>query len=217
MVLESSSPSLCPTSNPVFPPPASLLEEVVAATPLSRAASLAFAIQRCGADGALMTIMPRAERREFGRPSLHGVAALRSGPLLMVVTLSLADALWAMEQALKSGALSGVIGVIEGASLTQTRRLDFAARDGATPAVLLRARGGGLSAARRRWRIGALPGLGHPHDAAAPGAPRLYAELLRQRDGPPAAWVLDHDPVHGFAVAARLAADGARQAGRRAA
>ena len=217
MSAETSVGSSCVPSREPFPLPQSLLEEVVAAAPFGQAASLAFAIGRCHAAGTAMVVMPRGERREFGRPSLHGVSALRTGPLLMIVTPTAADALWAMEQALKSGALAGVIGVIEAASLTQTRRLDFAARDGATPALLLRARGGGLSAARRRWRIAACAARAHPFDAAAPGAARLWAQLVRQRDGPPGEWLLDTHADGGFAVAAALAADRPREIGRRAA
>ena len=196
-----------------------VLEEMVAASPLGSASSLAFALSRCAPLRPVMAVVPVAERREFGRPSVHGVVPWRPGsPLLMVMPRTVAEALWTMEQALKSGALGGVIGIIEGATFTQTRRLDFAARDGGTFGALLRTRSGGLSAARRRWRIGALPSPVHPFDAAAPGAPRLLAELVRQRDGPPGSWILDHDPATGgFAVAAGVAADSALQIGRRAA
>ncbi len=191
---------------------------MVATTPLNRAASLAFALDRCLSGKPLLIVLPRAETREFGRPSLHGVAALRPGtPLLMVVPVRTIDALWTMEQALKSGALGGVVGVIEEATLTQTRRLDFAARDGDTPAMLLRSNGGGLSAARRRWRVAALPSAANPYDAAAPGAVRMLAELVRQRDGPPGDWILEAVPGGGFAVVPGLAADRLDPAERRAA
>ncbi len=196
-----------------------VLEEIVAESPINRAASLAFALSRCAPGKPVMIVVPKAERREFGRPSVHGVAPWRPGSaLLMVVPTTLADALWTMEQALKSGALGGVLGVIEGANLTQTRRLDFAARDGGSFAALLRCRGGDLSAARRRWRIEALPSAPHPFDAAAPGPVRVSAMLVRQRDGPPAAWVLEHDPAtSGFVVVPGLAADRLRPVTRRAA
>ena len=216
LVSRSLPPCVSPRD---FPMPQPLLEEIVAAAPQSRAASLAFALLRCRPAAPVMTILPRAARREFGRPGLHGILRLRAdAQLLMVVPQTLAEALWAMEQALKSGALGGVIGVIEGATLTQSRRLDYAARDGGTPALLLRTREGGLSAARRRWRIASLPSAANPFDAAAPGALRLHAELVRARDRPPGAWVLDHDPATGgIAVAAALAADRPREIARRAA
>lgn len=200
-----------------FPLPLSVLEEVVAATPLNRAASFAFALSRCVAERPVMVVLPMAEAREYGRPGVFGIAALRQGsPLLLVSPRTVAEALWTMEQALKSGALGGVLGMVEGATLTQSRRLDFAARDGGTFAGLLRVRGDGLSAARRRWRIAALPSLANPLDPAAPGTVRLHAELLRQRDGPPGDWVLEHT-AGGFAVAAGLAAERPRADQRRAA
>jgi len=191
---------------------------MVAATPLNRAASLTFALDRSTPGKPLLIVLPQSEAREFGRPSLHGIAALRPGtPLLLVAPTKAIDALWTMEQALKSGALGGVIGVIEGATLTQTRRLDFAARDGGTPAMLLRPTGGGLSAARRRWRVAALPSAANPDDAAAPGAARLLAELVRQRDGPPGDWILEAMPGGGLAVVPGLAAGRLDPAERRAA
>lgn len=207
-----------PSCRPL-PVPLPLLEECVAALPLNRAASLAFALSRCRGDAPLMLVVQSGERRELGRPSLHGIARLWPGtPLLLVVPRDASAALWAMEQALKSGSLGGVVGAIDSAGMTQTRRLDFAARDGGTPAVLLRARSGGLSAARRRWRIAAAPSGLNMFDTAAPGVSRLHAELVRQRDGPPGEWLLDLDLATGrVAVAAGLAADGARTDARRAA
>ena len=206
-------------SNPpcrALPEPLPVLEEIVA-SPLNGAAALAFALSRCGAGKPVLLVMPRAELLEFGRPSVHGVAAMMPAtPLLMVAPKTANDALWTLEQALKSGALGGVLGVVEGATLTQTRRLDFAARDGGTFAALLRRRGDGLSAARRRWRIAALPSAPNPHDAQAPGAVRLRAELVRQRDGPPGEWQLDYAPG-GFAVVAGLAAERLDTGERRAA
>lgn len=214
----SLSSLVLPSCRP-FPEPLPVLEEIVAATPLNRAASFAFALSRCGAGKPVMCIFTRSALRESGRPSVHGVAPCLPGSApLMVVTRTAAEALWAMEQALKSGVLGGVLGAIEGATLTQSRRLDFAARDGATPGLILRDRSGGLSAARRRWRIAALPSAANPLDAQAPGAVRLLAELVRQRDGPPGEWILEHDAATGgLAVAAGLAADRSREGERRAA
>ncbi len=204
-----ASPRPCSTADLPgdFPAACALLEEAVAAQPANRAASLAFACLRCDPARALLIVVPAGQAREFGRPSLHGLGW--SGEVLMAMPRGEADALWVMEQGLKSAALGGVIGIVEGATLTQTRRLDFAARGGATPAILLRARGDGLSAAWRRWRIAACPSAANPDDPLAPGAARLHATLVRQRGGPPGDWLLDLDAAGGVAVATRLAADGA--------
>lgn len=192
---------------------------MVATAAINRAASVAFALDRCTPGKPVMIVLPQGEAREFGRPSLHGLAELRPDtPLLLVMPGKTIDALWTMEQALKSGSLGGVLGIVEGVELTSTRRLDFAARDGATPGFLLRARGGGLSAARRRWRVGAVPSAPDPFDAEAPGAMRLAVELVRQRDGPPGTWVLEHDAAAGgFLVVPGLAAERLDAAERRAA
>ena len=51
-----------------------------------------------------------------------------------------------------AGAVALALGAIDGATLAQTRRLEFAARHGQSTGVLLPRRLDGLSAARRRWR-----------------------------------------------------------------
>ncbi len=211
---QMSVASPCPCAPADFPAARPLLEEAVAAHPASRAASLAFALARCDRSRALLIVVPQGARREFGCPSLHGLGW--TGELLMACPRGETDALWTMEQGLKSAVLGGVIGIVEGATLTQTRRLDFAAQAGGTAAVLLRARGDGLSAAWRRWRIAAAPSAANSDDPLAPGVARLHATLVRQRGGPPGDWLLDLDAT-GVAVAARLAVDGASQDARRAA
>jgi protein ImuA len=201
-----------------LPAPIDALEDMVAAGPSDRAASLAFALARCRMALPVMAILPRRALHEAGWPSLHGLAAWRQGMRLLLVTPRTdAEALWAMEQGLKSGALGGVIAAVDGATMTQTRRLDFAARDGGTPGVLLGTRSLGLSSARRRWQVAALPSAMHDADNLAPGAPRLLARLLRARDGPPHEWVLEYDATAGLVVAGELAADGAATPLRRAA
>ncbi|WP_419816465.1 hypothetical protein [Glacieibacterium sp.] len=193
-----------------------MLEEVAAAISLNRAPALAFALSRCPVGAPVMFIVPATTLREMARPSLYGMAAYP--PLLLVTTRTEADALWAIEQALLSGALGGVIGAVDRATLTQSRRVDFAARDGGTPAFLLRTSGSGLSAARRRWRISAMPSARNLNDQVAPGQSRLFAELWRRRDGSPGHWRLDCDDATGrFLVAGRLGPDGLDAPARQAA
>ncbi len=199
-----------------YPHPTPMLEEACAAAPGDAAAALAFALARIGdAPGRMpMLVTPRRWLAEHGRPFAPGIVP-RDACLLLVATRNETDALWAMEQALRSGAVAGVVGTVEQASLTQTRRLDFAAREGGCTAVLLRSRGDGLSAARRRWRIAAMPGAAHSLDARAPGRWRLHAELVRRRDGPPGAWMLEQDDgTNRLRLAARLADHGLVADGR---
>lgn len=133
--------------------------------------------------------------------------------LLIVRPRTEAEALWALEEILRSGAADLAIGAVEGASLTQTRRLDMAAREAGATAALVRVRPGSpLSAARRRWRISALPSAPDPWDDRAPGAPRWRAELLRRRDGAPGCWDLEwNDETARLDLVAGLAGDGLGQ------
>ena len=133
--------------------------------------------------------------------------------LLIVRPRTEAEALWALEEILRSGAADLAIGAVEGASLTQTRRLDMAAREAGATAALVRVRPGSpLSAARRRWRISALPSAPDPWDDRAPGAPRWRAELLRRRDGAPGSWDLEwNDETARLDLVAGLAGDGLGQ------
>jgi len=189
-----------------YPDPAPLLEEACAARIGDVGAALAFALARLGdfSTRVPMLVTPRRWLSEHGRP--YPPAILKEAGLLLVVARNEADALWAMEQGLRSGAVAGVIGMIEQATLTQTRRLDFAAREGGCPAVLLRHREGGLSAARRRWRIAAMPAATQPLDNRAPGRWRVRADLLRRRDGPPGGWMLEQDDgTNRLRLADRLA------------
>jgi protein ImuA len=106
--------------------------------------------------------------------------------------------LWAMEEALKSGALAVVVGelwsVARHYGLAASRRLLLAARAGATPALLVH---GGLfgqaaalsSAAETRFEIAAAasrrlaPANGR---LSLPGAPVFAARLVKARLGPSA-------------------------------
>lgn len=188
------------------------LEEVCAARPWDVPAALTFALGRLPDEDRpwLMATTP-ARLREQGRPC---GARLRSwgeatGRLIYVIGRTEAETLWAMEQALRSGAVRAVVGAVEGATLAQTRRLDFAARDGEAVCILLRQTEGGLNAARRRWRITSAPSLTCDLDPRAPGLSRLNAELVRSRVERPGTWMLEQDDeTHRLRLADRLAGDG---------
>ena len=205
-----------------IPAPHLGLEEATAAEPRDWGAAAAFALWRAGSAEdprplALVTV--KAWRSERGGFSPRGLAALGIDPsgVIQVRADREIDALWALEEALKSGAVRGAVGAVEQASLVATRRLDFAAREGRATAVVLRILGGGdLSAARLRWRLKARPSAPHPFDPRAPGDARLKAELSRRRDGPLGAWDLEQDhETHRLRLAAGLADHGLVQ-GRRA-
>jgi protein ImuA len=197
------------------------LEEVCAAGGRDMAGALVFALARSpeAEERPVLMAITRAWRSESGRPygpGFHtaGVGERARGLILVAVSTE-AEALWVMEQSLRSGAVSAVLGTIESASLAQTRRLEFAARDGAAAAVLLRRTQGGLNAARRRWRITTLASSGAAHDPRAPGGFRLAAELLRSRTERPGVWRLEQDDeTYRLRLADRLAGDGLGERGR---
>ncbi|WP_245636774.1 ImuA family protein [Azospirillum thiophilum] len=150
-----------------------------------------------------------------------GLAAYGLTPdrLLAVRAVRTADALWAMEEALRCSALSAVLGEVSGLSLTASRRLQLAAESSGVTGLLLDLeagalsgrRGGGradgrrpeeLSAAVTRWRLDTAPSLDEenvtfprPAGGGLPGLgePRWTVALERCRGGRPGRWTLSWD------------------------
>ncbi|WP_299025763.1 hypothetical protein [uncultured Sulfitobacter sp.] len=140
----------------------------------------------------VLWVQDRASRLENGRvygPALKGVRLLR------VEVSHARDVLWAMEEGAACAGLSAVVGEVHGAppvlDFTATKRLGMRAEASGVPVWLIRSGTvEGLSAARERWRIGALPSEVHPYNAAAPGAALWEAELFRARGRSPGTWVV---------------------------
>ncbi|WP_271085003.1 hypothetical protein [Brevundimonas sp. NIBR11] len=210
-----------PEPQPVPPPLSPLsegLEEVCASRVRDMTGALAFALGRAatGTGRGVVMSATRAWLGENGRPYGPGLAGFgaRDG-FLLVETKTEGLALWVMEQALRSGGAALVIGTVDGAELAQTRRLEFAARDGGCSGLLLRARCGDLSAARRRWRITTLASDGDVFDERAPGRMTIRAEMTRSRMERPGVWMLEQDDeTHRLRLADRLAGDGLGPIGR---
>ena len=146
-----------------------------------------------------------AQRRclaDFGAPYGHGLVqlGLDVGRLLLVETQSDKDALWALEEALRSRARPAMVaGAVERSlDLTARRRLNLAAAPHATPLVLLRSStANGTSAAATRWRIASAPAALDGFGAFA--HPRWSAELERCRNGRTGKWLIEWDHVaHRF-------------------
>lgn len=76
--------------------------------------------------------------------------------LLLVRPARSAEGLWAIEEALRSSAVAGLLGDIRGLDFKAVRRLSLAARASGVPALLLN-RGGELAAMLTRWRVTAAP------------------------------------------------------------
>ena len=151
----------------------------------------------------LVWVQDGLSRSELGAVHARGLAARGIDParVTLVRVSRPLDALWAMEEALRAG--MAVVGEIEGCSraldFTATRRLEWRARAAGVSCWLVRvgsrARAtGGSSGARYRWRVSPHSSAPDPHDEKAPGRPRWRLELLRARDRPPGAWVVEVAP-----------------------
>jgi len=130
---------------------------------------------------------PSMFARELGMPYGPGLAALGLAPSawLFVETARASDALWAMEEGLRSQSLALVIGVLSEAELTPARRLSLVAAEHTTPCLLItdpRLSPAGSTATR--WRVGVCASAAHPFDALAPGASRYAVTLERCRHRP---------------------------------
>jgi protein ImuA len=138
-------------------------------------------------------------RRDLFAPGL-AQAGLSPDRLLVAEAGRDADVLAVMEEGLRRGALAAVVGEIGHAGLAETRRLQLAAEEGGTMALLLRRwrKDDPLaepSSALTRWRIGSAPTA--PMPAAGVGRARWHVELARQRGGPGFSLVMEACDAQG--------------------
>jgi len=219
-MLSAAAPpiSLKPFVSKALPAPEPL-EEIAPNEPQDLPSAAAFALDRAlrtaeanGDQRPLAFVAERAWLNEHGHPFGWGCRGLGLSHerLILMVAARQAEALWALEETLKSGAVCAALGAVAAPPFVATRRLDFAARAGQAQGLVLRPRTPvDLSAARLRWRVGAAPSAAHPLDPRAPGAARIRAELARSRTGHGGVFLLEHDPeTHGFHLAAGLADHG---------
>lgn len=157
---------------------------------LALAARAAFQLKR-------PVLMVQHELAELEAGSLYapGLAELGlcGGALVLVRVRKAQDVLFAMEEGLKCGGLSAVLGEVGTAfpeALTATRRLSLAARAHPVLGLLLRQRPDAAAcAALTRWVI--APAASTPRDShGGLGQPTLEAALMRNRLGPLGRWTL---------------------------
>ena len=166
-----------------------------------------------GAPARILWCWPSVLAREHraslrARPHRLGLAA---SSCLFAETARAGDALWAMEEGLKSQSLALVIGVLPEVALTPARRLSLAAAGSSTPCLIITdPREAAAASTATRWRVGARQSAPHPLEAGAPGAPRYAVALERCREGAltieASSLVVEwSDETHRFRVASRLA------------
>jgi len=135
-------------------------------------------------DGPVLWCWTSVLAGELGRPYAPGLAGfgLRPEQLLIAETARPDDALWAIEEGLKSRAPSLVIAVLRDIALTPARRLALAAQAYGVPCLLVTdpARPP-VAATATRWRIARAPSAANPLDPRAPGAARYVVALERCR------------------------------------
>ena len=187
-----------------------VLHEIAAAAHGDRPAAFGFVFALAAAalharPGPAVFVAQRRCLADFGAPYGHGLVqlGLDAGRLLLIETGSDKDALWALEESLRSPARPAMVaGALAGSlDLTTSRRLNLAAGSHATPLALLRGAGtataGGTSAAATRWRIASAPAALDRFGAFA--HPRWHAALERCRNGRTGKWLIEWDHVaHRF-------------------
>ena len=146
---------------------------------------------------------------QWGRPYGHGLYRLGVDPgrLVLVETGSDQEALWAIEETLRSRVQPAMVtGALEKRlDLTTSRRLNLAAAALATPLALASAKKtAGTSAAATCWRIGAMPAARDRFGSLS--HPRWSVDLERCRQGRPGKWVVEWNHVaHRFSLVEGLA------------
>ncbi|CAL76463.1 conserved hypothetical protein [Bradyrhizobium sp. ORS 278] len=179
------------------------LHEVFAEAGRQAAAATGFVCglaARVAARKPLIWIRQDFAEREAGALSMSGLAELGLDPRRLVVVRApdLDHALRTTADALACDALGGVMlevwGETQKLDLVASRKLTLAAQDSGVTALLLRvAADPEPSTAETRWMVRTAPS-----PPAAPwmawGAPRLDAELIRNRHGQTGRWIMEWSP-----------------------
>lgn len=184
---------------------ATALHEVAAAEPgLGHdAAATLFTAGIAGrqAESGEATVLWALSRRDLFAPGL-AQAGLPPGRVIYAECRRDEDVLAVMEEGLRHGGLAAVIGEVGRAGMAATRRLQLAAEEGGTMALMLRQwrRSGSdplamPSAAVTRWRLGCVPSA----KLAVPGLGRARwsVELARQRGGEPFTLIMEACDAEG--------------------
>jgi protein ImuA len=155
--------------------------------------------------GPLLLVTAPGGLAGHGRPHGHGLNGLGLDPtrVILVETANDKQALWAMEEALRSAAPAAVAGLVGNLDFRASQRLHFAAGESGRLLVLLRP-AGVTSAAVTRWCIA---GAAAARDRFGLIARRRWCVRLQHcRNGRPGQWIVEFDhATHRFSLAAALA------------
>ena len=160
-------------------------------------------------------------RRDLFAPGL-AQAGLPPDRLLYAECRNDEEVLAVMEEGLRHGGLAAMVGEVGRCTMAAGRRLQLAAEEGGTMALILRRWKragrdplGEPSPAVTRWRVGCAPSA--PIPVAGVGRARWHVDLVRQRGGEPANWILEAPDAEARLALFSPPSDRTDQAGRRAA
>ncbi|MEM6534226.1 MAG: hypothetical protein AAF613_01190 [Pseudomonadota bacterium] len=137
--------------------------------------------------GIIFWVGQGRSNRNHGGLLQAGLGHVRSPAptILQTQPEKLIDALWTIEEAIRSNAVGLVIAEIEDADFTASRRLALASGRHGVPVVLLMPyTREGATAAAARWRVTPRPSAPNRFDPHAPGPARWHAVLERSRQAP---------------------------------
>jgi protein ImuA len=159
-------------------------------------------------------------RRDLFAPGL-ALAGLTPDRILYAECGGNEDVLAVMEEGLRHGGLAAVVGEVSRVMMASTRRLQLAAEESGTTALMLkrwRRSGedplGAPSAAATRWRIASAPSEALPVPGI--GRPRWRLMLARQRGGEPHHWIMEGPDEQGRLALSAEPCDRPDQAARAA-
>jgi protein ImuA len=169
---------------------------------------IAAVLSRIPPNGPVLLVVSSKGLAGYGRPHGHGLNTLGLDPARIILVDAGDDtqALWAIEEAARSGVPAAVAGTFKrGLDLKASRRLQLAAQSAGVPLLVLRpANAAGTSAAATRWRIGAAEAARDHFGFIARW--RWRVRLERCRNGRAGQWLVEWDHVtHRFSLAAAMA------------
>lgn len=189
-----------------------VVHEIAPATGGDWAAAFGFAVALLGralaeSNGPALLVVSKRGFADAGKPYGHGLAdlGLPLERLILIEAGADLEALWVLEEVLRSRSGTAAIGCLGGKlDLKASRRLNLAA-DGAGLSLILRPpEADEPNAAATRWRIASAPAVRDRFGAFAGW--RWRVDLERCRNGRPGTWIVEFDHAsHRVRLAGALA------------